>query len=131
MKRLFITLMACLMALAVNAQTVTISPLPQKISWGEEAFSNDTKFYVVGSSEADSDAINLLAENLEIIGVSERVNAKKFGMAKPIIIGEAGDKYVAKYVKNIPAANESYFLQVTPDKVVIAGRDNSGTFYGV
>ena len=131
MKRLFITLMACLMALAVNAQTVTISPLPQKISWGEEAFSKDTKFYVVGSSEADSDAINLLAENLEIIGVSERVNAKKFGMAKPIIIGEAGDKYVAKYVKNIPAANESYFLQVTPDKVVIAGRDNSGTFYGV
>lgn len=130
MKRVFITLLASMVAMVAVGQTVTISPLPQKVTWGEEAFSNNTKFYIVGASKADSDAINLLAANLDIIGVSERVNAKKFSMAKPIIIGEAGDKYVAKYEKSIPAASESYFLQVTPDKVVIAGRDNSGTFYG-
>ena len=130
MKRVFMTLLASMAAVAAIAQTVTISPLPQKISWGEEAFSNDTKFYIVGASKADSDAIHLLAANLDIVGVSEKVNAKKFYMAKPIIIGEAGDKYVAKYEKNIPATNEGYFLQVTPDRVVVAGRDNSGTFYG-
>ena len=73
MKRLLTTLLACFMALAVNAQKVTISPLPQKISWGEEAFSNKTKFYVVGSAEADGDAINLLAESVEILGVSKKI----------------------------------------------------------
>lgn len=131
MKRLLTTLLACFMALAVNAQTVTISPLPQKISWGEEAFSNKTKFYVVGSAEADGDAINLLAESVEILGVSKRVNARKFPNAKPIIIGEVGDKAVAKFKASVPDVKEGYYLKVTPEEVVIVGRDNSGTFYGV
>ncbi len=131
MKRLLTTLLACFMALAVNAQKVTISPLPQKISWGEEAFSNNTKFYVVGSLEADGDAINLLAESVEILGVSKRVNARKFPNAKPIIIGEVGDRAVAKFKASVPDVKEGYYLKVAPEQVVIAGRDNSGTFYGV
>ena len=131
MKRLLTTLLACLMVLAVNAQTVTISPLPQKISWGEEAFFNKTKFYVVGSAEADGDAINLLAESVEILGVSKRVNARKFPNAKPIIIGEVGDKAVKKFQGAVPDVKEGYYLKVTSEEVVIVGRDNSGTFYGV
>lgn len=131
MKKLFTTLLACMVTVMAIGQRVTISPLPQKITWGEEAFENNTKFYIVGNAEADGDAIHLLAQNVEIIGVNNKVNAKKFPMAKPIIIGEAGDKAVAKFRENIPAADEGYYLQVTPDQVVIAGHDNSGTFYGV
>ena len=131
MKKLFTTLALSLMILSASSQKVTISPLPQKISWGEEAFSNDTKFYIVGDLEADANAIELLKRSVEIVGVSNKVNAKKFGQAKPIIIGEVGDKAVAKFKSNIPATSEAYYLQVAPNQVVIAGQDNSGTFYGV
>lgn len=130
MRKLFTTLLVVMGTVIANGQTVTISPLPQKATWGEEAFSNNTKFYIVGSKEADGDAIDLLARNLDIIGVSDRVNAKKFATAKPIIIGEAGDRAVSKYKKLIPAVDEGYYLQVLPDRAIIAGKDGSGTFYG-
>ena len=130
MKRLLTTLVLSFVILSASSQQVTISPLPQKISWGEEAFSSDTKFYIVGSLEADQDAVELLKRSVEIVGVSNKVSAKKFGDAKPIIIGENGDKAIAKFKKNIPAVKEAYYLQVMPDQVVIAGHDNSGTFYG-
>ena len=130
MKKLLTSLVLSLALLTANSQTVTISPLPQKITWGEEAFSNQTQFYIVGAEYADSDAIKLLSEKLEIIGVSKKINAKKFPSAKPIVLGEKGDKAVAKYIKSIPERNEAYYLEITPDHVVSAGNDNNGTFYG-
>ena len=130
MKKLLTSLVLSLALLTANSQTVTISPLPQKITWGEEAFSNQTQFYIVGAEYADSDAIKLLSEKLEIIGVSKKINAKKFPSAKPIVLGEKGDKAVAKYIKSIPERNEAYYLEITPDHVIVAGHDNSGTFYG-
>ena len=44
-----------------TSQTVTVSPLPQQIAWGEKAFTNAEKFYLVGASKADADADNLAA----------------------------------------------------------------------
>ena len=81
MKKLLTSLVLSLALLTANSQTVTISPLPQKITWGEEAFSNQTQFYIVCAEYADSDAIKLLSEKLEIIGVSKKINAKKFPSA--------------------------------------------------
>ena len=121
MKKLLTSLVLSLALLTANSQTVTISPLPQKITWGEEAFSGDSKFYLVGAEYADSDAIKLLSEKLEIIGVSKKINAKKFPSAKPIVLGEKGDKAVAKYIKSIPERNEAYYLEITPDHVIVAG----------
>ncbi len=48
-----------------------------------------------------------------------------------IIIGEVGDKAVSKYKKLVPQRAEGYYLKITPTEIVVAGRDNSGTFYGV
>ena len=131
MKRLLFFILLVAGALNSAAQTVTISPLPQKVTWGECAFANDAQFYIVGANMADVDAVNVLTEKLNIVGVSDKVNAKKFPQAKPVIIGDVQDKAVAKYKKLVPEAAEGYYLNVSADQVVIAGRDNSGTFYGV
>ena len=131
MKRLLFFILLVAGALNSVAQTVTISPLPQKVTWGECAFANDAQFYIVGANTADVDAVNVLTEKLNIVGVSDKVNAKKFPQAKPVIIGDVQDKAVAKYKKLVPEAAEGYYLNVSADQVVIAGRDNSGTFYGV
>ena len=48
-----------------------------------------------------------------------------------LIIGERGDAAVAAYETLIPAKAEGYYLSVASDKVVIAGNDAEGTFYGV
>lgn len=131
MKRLLFFILLVAGVLNSAAQTVTISPLPQKVTWGECAFANDAQFYIVGANTADVDAVNVLTEKLNIVGVSDKVNAKKFPQAKPVIIGDVQDKAVAKYKKLVPEAAEGYYLNVSGDQVVIAGRDNSGTFYGV
>ena len=129
MKKLFTTLLACVAAIAANSQTVTISPLPQQISWGDQAFAKTEKFYLVGASQADADAVELLSSKLDIVGTSEKVDAKKFPQATPIIIGEANDKAVKKFKKLIPAQTEGYYLKVSAEQVIVAGRDNSGTYY--
>ena len=131
MKKFWVLILLVAGALTSAAQTVTISPLPQNVTWGECAFANDVQFYIVGANTADADAVAMLSEKLNIVGVSDKVNAKNFPNAKPIIIGEAQDKSVAKYKKLVPEAAEGYYLNVSADQVVIAGRDNNGTFYGV
>ena len=130
MKKLLTTLLSCLAVFSASSQTVTISPLPQKITWGEQVFTNAQAFYVVGADKADKDAIELLSNKLNIVGTHTKVDAKKFPNAKPIIIGEVGDKAVSKYKKLVPTNVEGYYLNVTADQIVIAGRDNSGTYYG-
>ena len=46
------------------------------------------------------------------------------------LIGTFGDRTVRAYRMKIPQQAESYYLKVTPTEVVVAGRDESGTFYG-
>ena len=65
-KKLLLMMLMLLPVLAQAQQHVTLSPLPQKISWGGKAFSNAQKFYIVGANRADSDAVELLAAKLDI-----------------------------------------------------------------
>ena len=130
-KKLLLVIFTLLPVLVQGQQSVTISPLPQKVTWGEKAFTNAEKFYLVGAEMADSDAVKLLSSKLNIVGVNDKVDTKKFRQAKAIILGEDGDKAVKKYSKLIPAKDEGYYLNITADHIVIAGKDNPGTFYGV
>ncbi|MBO7295416.1 MAG: beta-N-acetylglucosaminidase domain-containing protein, partial [Bacteroidaceae bacterium] len=66
------------------------------------------------------DAVNALAAKYETTGGSIE-----------LIIGERGDAAVAEFEMSIPSKAEGYYLQVTPERVVIAGNDERGTFYGV
>ena len=122
-KKLLVALSLVLMAinLTVLAQKTTISPLPQSVSWGDtKAFDNSSTFAIVGAETADSCAVELLRKNLSSDNGS--IN---------IIIGERGDAAVSDYTAMIPQKSEGYYLSVGSDKVVIAGNDAAGTYYGV
>ena len=105
----------------LSAQTIDIYPKPQEITWGNEvAFNNSTSYTLTGADTADADAVNLFK--------------KKFNTAEDgieVIIGERGDAAVAAYGSRIPDKAEGYYLAVEKDKVVIAGNDGNGTYYGV
>ena len=104
-----------------GAQQADIYPKPQNIVWGSEiAFANNTSYTLNGETEADADAVALFKERFN----TENGNVQ-------VIIGERGDASVAEYENLIPKKAEGYYLSVGKDKVVIAGNDNSGTFYGV
>ncbi|MBO4550452.1 MAG: hypothetical protein J5733_06945, partial [Bacteroidaceae bacterium] len=47
------------------------------------------------------------------------------------VVGTLGDKAVKAYRKMIPQQAEGYYIKVTPQEIVVAGRDESGTFYGL
>ena len=121
MKRLSTLLCSCAIALGVQAQVPTISPLPQQANWGEMAFKKDVQYKLVGDAQADKDALELLKNNLN---VTEATNQSSITLT----IGEKGDKAVKKYAKQIPAHAEGYYLKVTPNEVIIAGNDESGTY---
>lgn len=121
MKRIASLLLSLCAACAVEAQQVTISPLPQKVTWADRAFSNATAYQLVGADKADRDAVALIKEQLKTDAAS---NVR-------LVIGEAGDKAVSRYKKLIPTQSEGYYLKVSPTEVVIAGRDERGTYYGV
>lgn len=105
----------------VQAQEVTISPIPQSIQWsGAPAFTAGSTCQVSGLEVCDSDAASLLKSNL-VIGAG----------SVQFVIGEREDSTVAAYAALIPQKEEGYYLKVTADSVIIAGYDNAGTYYGV
>ena len=124
MKKLFLGISALIFtAISFNAkaQTVKIYPIPQSIAWGNEtAFENSASYTITGEADADADAVALFKERFN----TENGNVQ-------VIIGERGDASVAEYENLIPNKTEGYYLSVGKDKVVIAGNDNSGTFYGL
>lgn len=85
------------------------------------AAAQNPTYKLTGAKTADGDAVKLLEQSLTLAPKGD----------VEIIIGEAGDKAVKKYVSLIPRDAEGFYLNVGPKKVVIAGRDGSGTFYGV
>lgn len=106
-------------AAAANAQQVTISPVPQNVQWGGKAFSADASCFLTGNPDAATS--KLLAKHFSFTN----------GGAVELVVGTKGDASVAAYAGQIPSQAEGYYLSVTPNKVVVAGADNAGTFYGV
>lgn len=107
------------LSVAAGAQQVDISPLPQSITWGEKAFdASTTSLYVTGTGDA----------------YAQSVLTARFGSATTgsvaIITGERGEDAVAAYESKIPAQKEGYYLKIEPNRIIIAGNDEAGTFYG-
>lgn len=111
------TLMLC--GCTSEPQTVDIYPVPQQIEWGKKAFSRPSSFSITGAESADADAVAALTE---VFAQGEGVR---------LVIGERGDDAVASVASKIPDQAQGYYLKVTPDEVVIAGNDETGTYYGV
>lgn len=127
MKKTILLVAAALTAAlsGVRAQQPTLSPLPQKATWSEVAFAHGTPVYIEGADKADADAVALLCEKLDGCLTPSPQGAVR------LLIGEVGDKAVKAYRKQVPAQAEGYLLSVEPGRVVIAGRDGAGTYYGV
>ena len=125
MKRILALSLTLSSMLGSYAQKPVISPLPQQAEWGDEAFASSVHYQLIGDTQADADAVSLLKTTINIDTEKKAKNNIR------LIIGEANDKAVSKYKKDIPEKAEGYYLKVTPNEVVIAGRDESGTFYGV
>lgn len=127
MKKTILLVAAALTAAlsGVRAQQPTLSPLPQKATWSEVAFAHGTPVYIEGADKADADAVALLCEKLDGCLTPSPQDAVR------LLIGEVGDKAVKAYRKQVPAHAEGYLLSVEPGRVVIAGRDGAGTYYGV
>ena len=109
----------CLTA-ATTAQTVNVSPQPQRLIWGDKAFDRPQNIVIKGAEEADVDAVALLRGHF---------TESKKGVT--VIIGERGDKAVKAYTQQIPEMVEGYYINIGKNKVVIAGADEAGTYYGV
>ena len=112
--------MAAASFIAATAQTVNVSPLPQRIVWGDKAFDHPTSIVIKGANEADADAVALQRSHY-----AQNKNGIK------VVIGERGDKAVKKYAAEIPNQIEGYYINIGKNQVVIAGNDEAGTYYGV
>lgn len=107
-------------ATSAYAQVAEIYPKPQEINWGSDvAFESSAGYTITGEDEADADAVKLFKEHFTTGGTVE------------LVIGERGDAAVAEYGSLIPQKTEGYYLAISGNKVVIAGNDASGTYYGV
>lgn len=115
----FLSVALLFAALNVNAQQVDVSPTPQTIKWGEKAFDRPSVFNIVGAPSADADAVKALTD---VFPKGKGIKLK---------IGERGSKSVASVTSKIPDKAQGYYLKVSPDEVIIAGNDATGTFYGV
>lgn len=105
----------------VRGQSTSLSPLPQEITWGDEAFLNSVSYNIVGAESADPDAVAQLRKALST-STTGSVN---------ITIGEVDDAVATPFVDLVPTQSEGYYLKVSPTEVIIIGRDEAGTFYGV
>ena len=99
---------------------MALSPAPQEIVWGEQVVKTPQVITLVGADEADGDAVALL-----------RNTFTEAGNGVTVVIGERGDEAVSAYAGQIPEKVEGYYIHAAADKVVIAGADEAGTYYGV
>ena len=116
--RILVSWMAALSFVAATAQS--ISPLPQRVVWGDKAFDQPENIVIKGADDADAVAVALLRSNF--------AEGKK---GIKVVLGERGDKAVKAYEAQIPNKVEGYYLSVGKNQVVIAGNDEAGTYYGV
>lgn len=116
----FSVLVALLLVVTLQAQQSIISPVPQSVSWGTKAFDNSVSFQLQGDGTADVDAVKLIKSSLKLATAGVE-----------LIVGERGDALVAGVAAEIPALREGYYLSVSPDRVIVAGNDSVGTYYGV
>lgn len=124
MKRiLFVFVVVLGVCCTVWAQSVNISPCPQSVKCGAVLYSNNTPLYIYKEKKVDKDALRILKNSgVNLSGTKKDVR---------LVIGKVGDAAVRSYKSKVPVQAEGYYLEVGEKKIVIAGRDDAGVFYGV
>lgn len=128
-----------------NEITITIpnlNPTPQEVQVTGEGFTITSSVNIIGENEADKDAIRVLKEFLAINNIKINENTNK--SSTTLVIGEVEDNIeeldLAKQELKMKGADElkaqGYVLAMdkkenSPGTIVIEGKDEVGTFYGV
>lgn len=107
----------------LHAQEFRIQPTPQEYVSQQDSVDIPQQYQLLsGHSLNEKAALPLLRSLLP----GETANAKF-----RICIGTKDDKAVKSYKSRIPQKPEGYFLKIEKDRIVIAGADERGVYYGV
>ncbi len=106
----------------IFAQSAFIQPTPQSTSTVVDSILKPTQVRIMGKTDADKVAVQLLQSFFD-----ERTDKKDY----TLYIGEKSDKAIKQFAKHIPNKAEGYYLAIEKDRIVIAGNDERGTYYGV
>lgn len=125
MKRIILASALGLFALQnISAQSFQIQPTPQEYVTSQDSLEIPHQISLITD--------NIQSNRLSAISLikslwKNQIEEKGF----PVYLGIKGDKSIHKYKKNIPHKAEGYYLSIEKDKIVIAGADEQGLFYGV
>lgn len=129
MNKKFITVALLLLSAAaphtLRAQVELVNPVPQKVEIPSQnsLFAIPEKWALVCD---ESRASGFIYETLNT--ASPEVDKKQ---DFKVIFGTRSDKAVKKYRKFIPKQAEGYYLNVTKEKIIVAGNDEQGLYYGI
>ncbi|MPQ43604.1 beta-N-acetylglucosaminidase domain-containing protein [Clostridium tarantellae] len=122
-------------------ENLNIMPMPKDMTVNEGIVELNDSVNIIGANEADIDAVNLLKEILNNLGIT--VNETVVEGATTIYIGEKNDNIseMDNILTNMNVSSEDitkaegYILATedneSGDNIVIRGNDEVGTFYGV
>ena len=117
-------LLCCICSTVAHAQEIHVQPTPQQIKVSGGNIILPRNYQLNGAAEADAEAIGILKK---LLSSKQEDNNGQFR----IYIGEKGDKAIKKYAKFIPNVAEGYYLLADNKQLVIAGNDETGTFYAL
>lgn len=103
-------------------QSIHLQPTPQQAVLAGRQINVPTSYQLTVTAGSCPTALAALEELLP-----NGAEKSKF----KILIGKRGDKAIRKFAKKIPERKEGYYLEIDGNRIVIAGNDSRGAFYGV
>lgn len=121
-KTLLILFLLCtLNSIAVPGDAV-LNPCPQRVENTGKTFYLPATFRLIGNEKNIPHAVNSLRQLL---------GGRISGEGLPVYIGDRNDKAIQKFRRHIPEQAEAYYLEISSNRIVLAGSDKRGTFYAV
>lgn len=111
-----------LSAATLHAQEFRLQPMPQEYTVQDDSVNIPRQYQLLSGNNVNAGTLSLLRSLMP--GESSNAGFR-------ICIGVKGDKAIKKYQHRIPQKPEGYFLKVEKDRIIIAGADERGAYYGV
>ena len=122
-KFLLLAASVCMITAMGHAQNFRLQPTPQEYVFQNDSASLPQTYQLhAGASVKSQPALSVLSEMLP--GETPQASFQ-------VYIGTRKDKEVKKFKKQIPEKADGYFLKIAKDRIVIAGADERGVYYGV
>jgi N-acetyl-beta-hexosaminidase len=124
-------------SVAAQSQRIQIIPAPKSIESGSGTFQIDRRARLVLADSKSIDDRFAAQDFIDDLKATADVQLAIGKGSHAILIGELDAPKIVEFVKRngvtIPAdlSGEGYALVTTPDQVVVAGKTETGTFYGL